>query len=503
MDLIYVIQLIRAVLKELWRHKYQALLAGICIAFVILGFGFVWQEQYKVTTTLYADRQNIISPLLAGQAQVTKVENRHQLVKDLMLSPRILEKIVQEEGFLEGGESAAAQAAIVASLGKQVLVRMLSESYISISYSDNVPDRAYAVITRLVDFFISESSSSKKSQSKQAFLFIDRQADSYKEQLRDAEEKLKQFKAESVDGTESRVSTRIEEIRNNISNLELELEQVNARITSLSTQVAQENRYLSDKAKSDLYQERIAEALSQLDNLRLSLTDNHPDVINLKQHIEGLRAAADDGEDLRGVSGSGAGIENPLYDALRGQLADAKVEKSTMGKKLTSLNNRLEQEFERAKRIAARNAELSELVRDYDVTKGLYEDLLSRKEKARLSMTLDIEGQGVSYKIQEPAQFPLAPEGLSFIHFVVLGCLAGAAIPVGLAFAYVILDPRIRFSALLDDKELGLEVLGVVPHFVSLSEQRVRRRQFQGTVFVALVAGGLYLGLAALYLIWN
>ena len=85
MDLIYIIQLVRAVLKELWRHKYQALLTGICSAFLILGYGFIWQEQYQVATTLYADRQNIISPLLEGQAQVTEVENRAQLVRDLML----------------------------------------------------------------------------------------------------------------------------------------------------------------------------------------------------------------------------------------------------------------------------------------------------------------------------------------------------------------------------------------------------------------------------------
>ncbi len=503
MDLIYIIQLVRAVLKELWRHKYQALLTGICSAFLILGYGFIWQEQYQVATTLYADRQNIISPLLEGQAQVTEVENRAQLVRDLMLSPRILEKIVVEDGFLIGGETAAEQAAIVAGLGQSVDVDMLGENYISVSYGDHSPDRAFAVVTKLVDFFISESSASKKSQSKQAFLFIDRQADAYKEQLREAEDRLKQFKSGNIDGTEADVARQIEGQRNAISNLELEIDQVNAKISSLSVQVAQENRYLSNKAKSDLYQERIAEALSQLDDLRLSLTDNHPDVINLMQHIEGLRASADSGEDMRGVNSSGAGIENPLYDALRGQLADAKVEKSTMAKKLITLNTRLTEEYERAKRVAERNAELSELVRDYDVTKGLYEDLLNRKEKARLSMTLDIEGQGVTYKIQEPAQYPLSPSGLSFMHFVILGCLAAIAIPVGLAFAYVILDPRMRFSALLDDESFGIPVLGVVPHFVSISEQRVRRRQLQAAIFIALVAGGIYFAFVALYFIWN
>ena len=102
-----------------------------------------------------------------------------------------MKKIVVEDGFLIGGETAAEQAAIVAGLGQSVDVDMLGENYISVSYGDHSPDRAFAVVTKLVDFFISESSASKKSQSKQAFLFIDRQADAYKEQLREAEDRLK------------------------------------------------------------------------------------------------------------------------------------------------------------------------------------------------------------------------------------------------------------------------------------------------------------------------
>ena len=496
MDLLYVLQLARAILKELWRHKYTAILVGAVTGFGVMGYGIMWQEQYEVSTKLYADRQNIISPLLAGQAAVTKVENQTQVVRDLMLSPRILEKVVEEEGFLAGGESAAQRAAIANSLGDRVNVRMLGDNYISVDFADSSPDRAYAVITRLVDFFITESTASKKSQSKQAFLFIDRQANSYKEQLREAEEKLKNFQATNLDGTEAQVAGRIERLRTDISNLELEVEQVDASISSLKGEVDQEDRYLTQKARADLYRERIATAVGQLDDLRLSLTDNHPDVINLREHIEGLRRAAASGDDLPGVGGSAQPAENPVYDQLRGQLAAAQVEKSTMQKRLQSLEQRLVEETERAKRIAARNAELSELTRDYDVTKGLYEDLLNRKEQARLSMTLDIEGQGVTYKIQEPAQFPLSPAGLSFINFVMLGVAAGLMVPIAIAVAYVLLDPRLRFPAALVDS-VDVPVLGVVPHYVSLPEKRSRIRHVQLLMILTLVVALLYFGIAA------
>ena len=78
--------------------------------------------------------------------------------------------------------------------------------------------------------------------------------------------------------------------------------------------------------------------------------------------------------------------------------------------------------------MAANQAQLSELTRDYDVTKRVYEEMLGKKT-ARLSMTLDIEGQGVSYRIQEAAQFPLRPTGLNFKHFAALGPILGFYYP--------------------------------------------------------------------------
>ena len=280
MDLLFVIQLLRNILKELWLHKYWSLFSGIVIAFTILMLGYLWQEKYQVSTTIYADSQNIIQPLLEGQAQVTRVEDKSQVVKDLMLSQRAIEKIIIEQGFLAEGDDAATQAEKISDLRDEVKVSMLGQNYIGVSYFDTDPDRAYNVITHLVDYFIRESSATKRSESKQAFLFIEKQSNAYKEQLRLAEEKLKQFKATNLDGTESSVAAKIEDLRSSIGDIELDLEQATSRVNSLVIQVKKEDRYLTKKAKSDEYKERITEAVARLDNLRLSLTDNHPDVIN-------------------------------------------------------------------------------------------------------------------------------------------------------------------------------------------------------------------------------
>src|SRR5690606_35186351 len=112
-------------------------------------------------------------------------------------------------------------------------------------------------------------------------------------------------------------------------------------------------------------------------------------IAELDASIEAMQASGE-------VYGTGTQTENPLYEELRKQLQAADVDLRGQKRRMQSLIHLQEQEYERAKRVAANQAELSELTRDYNVTRDVYEEMLQRKESARLSMTLDIEGQGVS-----------------------------------------------------------------------------------------------------------
>ncbi|MBT8149928.1 MAG: chain length-determining protein, partial [Gammaproteobacteria bacterium] len=326
---------------------------------------------------------------------------------------------------------------------------------------------------------------------------------SYKDQLRQAEQRLKEFNASNLDGSESRVMGSIENLRKTIADLELDLGQANERVASLSAQVDQEDRYLTRKARADEYRDRIADAVTQLDELKLSYTDMHPDVIALADHIQALRNAAASSSASASGSNSGiGGVENPVYDELRGALASAKVEKNTITKRLRSLRSRLVEERQRAKRISERDAELAELTRDYSVTKGLYEDLLERKEQARLSMTLDIEGQGVSFKIQEPAKYPQFASGLRYVHFVILGIVAAVVVPIGLIVVFIFLDPRIRFSNVIEG-EFDVSLLGEIPHLVSSPIQRMRKMDVRLFILMFVACSAVYCSAAFMYLLWG
>jgi hypothetical protein len=131
------------------------------------------------------------------------------------------------------------------------------------------------------------------------------------------------------------------------------------------------------------------------------------------------------------------------------------------------------------------------------VTRKVYEEMLQRKEAARLSMTLDIEGQGVTYRIQEPASFPLSPSGFHFLHFAMLGPIVGLIFPIGLLIMYVMLDPHLRSAKILQQQlPPDIELIGVIPHFNSPIGERLLRKDTLFILGISLAAMLCYFGVA-------
>lgn len=505
METSYYTDLIKAFKRELVNLKEWAVALFLLAVFAILVVGFFWPKSYETSALLSADVSNIIAPLLEGKAAVRGSVDRSQQAQELIYTRRIIEGAARRAGLLTGNESVDAQEAIIAGLRGSVKVRAEGSSYFRVLYSSSNPDRSFQVLNAVVDVFIEDAAQRRQAESRGAFEFIDEQVNAYKRQLQAAEERLKNFRSGNIDGTEGAAANRINSLQMQIEELKISIDELHARERAIQEQLQSESQYLAAKGQIDAYRERLHSLQTQYDSLRLSYQDSYPDVVSVRQQIDELRALIQRLETEGGIVTSGqSATENPLYEDLRKQLAANETALRSQHRRLQVLEGLLEQEFERAKRIAGNQAEFSELTRDYNVTKNIYEDMLASKEKARLSMTLDIEGQGVNYRIQEPARFPLKPSGLRFIHFALAGPLVALLIPVGLIVVYIVLDPRIRSVALMAGSlPPDVELLGVVPHM----RTPVARRIFQGDVLrlgvVVVLALAAYIGIATARLMGN
>ena len=501
MDFGLVIKFIRVIFREIWQRKFFCLLAFASVSFCVLVIGHFWPSKFETSTTIFADNQNILKPLLVNQAEQSEVQNQTRVVKEMIHSPRILTRAVENIYQLGEFDSTEELGQKINILRAKIKVAGVGGNYIKVSYSDSTAQEAYRVLNGVVDVFIKASSEEQRSESREAFRFIDNQVKQYKDQLVLAESRLKEFRANNFDGRNGDVDAAIAKLRAQIEELKITLDEDDTTIASLKKQLENESEFSSQKIKADAFVERLGQLEAQRNTLLLTYTDDYPDVVSLTYQIEDIKKTIRDAEKTSERNSSKKDKEldegavlNPLYQELRSRLSIVQTEKQAKLKRVKALERLMDKEFDRRVRIAERAAEEAELMRDYTVTKRIYEDMLERKEKARLSMTLNIEGQGVTYRIQEPAIPPLNPTGLRFLHFVVLGPIVGVLFVIGLAVLYVLLDPRIRFSERLG--ELDAVVLAVVPHVTTTFTKRIVRTDIIVCFTFFLLIMSAYIGFA-------
>lgn len=505
MDTSVIKEYLVALLRELIRFRIAVVSVFIVVSFSVLLISFFLNKSFSTSALLYADETNIIQPLLKGRAELTKID-RTEVAREMIFTRRQLEAVAKKIGRLSGSEGPARYESVLSSLRRNIEISDENNGYFKITYRHSDPEISFDTLNAVINVFIAETARQKKEESLSAFNFIDAQVKGYKRQLESAEGKLKEFKSNNIEGTEAAVSARIASLNIEIEDEKIAIEELDARAASIKNELENESEYQEAKDKVTALIQRREILQADLDQLRLVYRDSYPDVINLQGQLDELNALIKDMQsDKRVVTSTySEEVENPLFEDLRKQLSLVEVNRKTLERRIASLKRLLEKEYQRAQKIAGNQADLTELTRDYDVTQGVYEEMLNRKEAARLSMSLDLEGQGVSYKIQEPAAFPISPSGLRFIHLAIIGPILGLLAPLGLLLTYIILDPRLRSAqVMMSQLPEGTILLGVIQHYNTALATRLLRKDMVKMLLVCGVALLIYLALFSVGLVLN
>jgi protein tyrosine kinase modulator len=496
MDIQFILDILRAVKLELYRKRVAVVVVFMLVTSGVMAYGYLMPKQYTSEAVLYADQSNILQPLLRGQAEVTQIDRINE-AREMLQSRSFLEQVGLDTGLITGGETDQVRNGKIAALRQQVRMRVTNGNFLELRYTSGDPDESFRVLSSVLNRFVERTVRKKRSESQGAFEFIDSQVKSYQRQLEEAEQKLKEFKAANQDGTERTVQSRIESLRGDIENLKLEIQQTESEVQLTRAQLENEEpvrRITVDPGRSST-ERRLANLYQELDSLLLRFHEKHPDVISVKDQIADLenQVSSGGGEVREGTVTEV--LENPVYENLKIQLADSTTRLAVQKNRLASLQRLLEEAFERSERVAENQAELSDLTRDYDVTRGVYEDMLQRREKARLSMTLDVQGEGVSYKIQEPASYPTHWDGLQLYQVGLAGPFLGSAAVLGLLTMLVMLDQRVRSPRALQlALPEAIPVITTIPHYRSTWKDRLLRKDVLFLLFILVMFMAGYLG---------
>jgi polysaccharide chain length determinant protein (PEP-CTERM system associated) len=466
------------------RHAVALVLVFAVIALVALAVGLLWPKNYVSSTTILAQKSDIIQPLLEGRAVPTGVSDRVGIAKQVIFSRKVLADILEAGGWMASHPSPVQQDRLTESIKDNTTVASPRENLIQITYRDSDPERTFKVTQRIAELFIQESLAAKERESREAYEFINSQVEDYHKKLTDAEDNLKKYRAANADahpGSEADTNSRISALRAGIEQARLSVMELRSTEAALTSQLSGESEVTAVQTRAGIYQAQLAELQSQLDKLLLTYTDQYPDVVRTRHQMEDLRKEIQEEENRKQDSKAATPSAldqtaqfNPLYQELRSKLADTRRQIAASESRMSATEQLLNAELDRSRRIAASESALAELTRDYEVNRDIYQDLLKRRENARVSMNLDEEGRGLTFRIQDPAVKPLRPTGLSLMHFALAGIVLAIALPLGLLFALVRFDPRVRSARELE-RQIGVPVLAAVPVYATPRERGADR----------------------------
>lgn len=461
------------------RGTLLAIFAGVALLFLITAW--FWQKKYTSYVQLHVDTTNAVQ-VVAG-VETALETNQANVARETLFSTDIMDAVLMDVGYISEGSSPIERERIKEDLIKDTEIFNINNQLLEIVVEHTDPEMAYKTADRYAELFLQKSMQTSSRETSEAFDFIVDQVETYRTKLEDADARLESFRKQYPGisaTTEGNVDSRIVELRREMEEANLKYAEFNQRRKSLERELASESSTMAVEYAASQTRARVDELQSQIDLLRLSYTDDYPDIIRLKQQIQELIANASNrapvasgGTQSYNISGtlySGASNLNPVYQQLRSDLSRVTAEAESQRSRGAQLKVMLDQEIKRSAVSGKVERELSELTRDYQINKDLYEDLLRRQESARLTMMLGAEKQGVLYRIQQPANFPVLPTGLRFLHIAAIGLVLALLLPIFYLVIFLKLDPRIRTQSAITDL-LELPLLTTVPHMKQPDEK--------------------------------
>ncbi len=426
----YPEQIAKALVNETFHSRRLVVGLFVVVNAAMLTAGWFWPKGYTASTSILVEEKNIIMPLMQGAAVATEVTDRSKNAREVIFGRKIMDPVLEYGGWLSTQPSAEERELIIEGIKKRMVISTVGKNILRIEYRDIDP---------------------------------------------------RSSNLEARGGSDSEMSTRMNELHTRIERTTQELREAEIKGSSLERQVFGEAEVTAAVTREGQYRARIGELQSKLDTLRLSYHDTHPDIIQVKQQIQDLTDGINVQRERREQTKRSGRIEpdetvlnNPVYQQLRRELSQNQVTVDALKARIVEAQRQLQEEISRGKRLHSGDAHLAELTRDYQVNRDLYQDLLRRRENARVSMNLDRDRQGLTLKIQEPATLPLHASGLWFAHFVAGGLVLGIMLPLFLLFARLHVDPRIRVgNAIL--RAHKIPVAAVVPHLWSPGELKALR----------------------------
>lgn len=449
------------------------------LIFPVAGYliGNFTPRKWQTYTTILVQESANLNPFLKDWSVKTNLKERITSLRSLLHSRHMLLSVGHELGLIESKVSTSENEKWVSKMSEALQVDLVGKDLVKLTYTAESSEKIDIILEAVTERFLANLLAPELTSLKASEEFLLQQINLRRGELTQAETQLANFK------------------RDNASNLPSLYGAHENQLTRLNKALADKRVGLESAIESKKYmrlrlmqidpiigrlEEDIITARSKLAMLRSRYTDNHSKVEATVRNLKRLerehkalssKAAKidpDDYEQLWDLANHMKGIDEDsalsvlLVNQLQ-SLQNADQQVMELNIEIASLEKQVDKFKESIEKYGAMEMKLTELNRDLNVKRTLYNNLLERFEKAKVTGALGIFEQPERIKVIDTPYKPNSPTNLPIYLFILGGLLGGMGVGGALALFTELMDTTIRSREHLE-KILKAPVLTRIPY---------------------------------------
>jgi uncharacterized protein involved in exopolysaccharide biosynthesis len=307
------------------------------------------------------------------------------------------------------------------------------ENMIEIYSRDNDPelasDIANAYVKRLNEFLLNASLYNLKTDRR----LIKKQISKVERDIQKAEDELKKFeennKVVSIDEEIKNLTSQRTSFQNKLETTMVQLKENDEKLRAVSGQLGQEGDLLAVQQYSltnpliEYFQRKLAELSAQIAASSVELTEEHPDIIMLKNQYNVISDRLK--EEIQRLISSRIKSPNTFYEQLRQEIVNLIIEKNTLNASLEGYKGVIARINSRLSKLPSIKTEWERLNDDVIRLKKVYEQLRLNLQEAEMQGSRNMQLVVVVEEATPPEipSFPLL--WLNVVVALLCGLIAG------------------------------------------------------------------------------
>lgn len=471
----YLPQQIREYTGLLQSKVWMIGLVTLAITLVAIVVIALLPDQYRATTTILVDPQQIPDRYVASTVTSDPAERLNTITQQVLSASRLGQIIDELQLYPEMKNRSHDD--VVENMRRHITLQVKQGSSqglssFTITYESGSAALAANVANQLAASFIDWNLRNRAKLVEDTTKFMSSQLEEAKQNLQNQEQKLSEFKMQHVGQMPEQVQANLQ----TLTRLQMEmqansdalnrLEQEKQMLTRLPEPSTANPVQMTERQRLEA---ELRQVKSQLWDLKKKYTDSHPDVIATEARQQQIQ------DQIKTLPPDPPSAKDSSTTAVRIDLINKEEER--LNRANQTIQAQIGMYQGRVDSVPLREQELSALTRDYEISKEQYRSLLEKTYSAEMAQDLEQRQQGERFTILDKAKAPEHPfkpnrPGLMY------ASLAGAFF---FAIALVIVKDNIS-GAIKAERELkallpaSATLLGSIPTIEINSDRRSRMR---------------------------